>query len=156
MKKLVFLGAMVMIVGGVALASSVTVPFFNDEGDLGWPPANGKSASFISLTNNTDGDLTLWVTYTNDAGVDMTPTNNSFLLKKKSAIGFRPVADDPNEGPTTGQLVPNADIAKAGNAKWGSAIISWDGTDTTAVQGRLMQINSPTTDTGMYTLPAGK
>ncbi|MDX9972509.1 MAG: hypothetical protein RBU21_05890 [FCB group bacterium] len=156
MKKLVFLGAMVLIVGGVALASSITVPFFNDMGATSFPPpTSGDAASFIAIKNNTNQPIVCWVEYSNDSGVDMTPTNNTFLLPAMSGLGFRPAAvNDVQEG--AGAAVPDMDLTKGGGAKWGGAVISWEGTDPTAVQGRLMQVRSNATDSAMYTLPAGR
>jgi hypothetical protein len=154
MKKMFLLGAMSVALVGVAFASSIAVPFFQDNAPATpFPPTTG-TAAFVGLHNNTDGPITCYVTYmvadaTTGAGIDVTPEANSFTLPAYGSISFRPFATATNEG--AGSIVPNMTGTKAN----GAATITWDG-DPTDVQGRLTEIKAASSsDTSSYTLPAG-
>ncbi len=97
---------LVVLVAGIASASTIVVPFFNDGGSLAGTTPTGMR-TFIRVKNLHTDTITCAITYTDFNGVDATPSPNTFLIGPKAAIGFRPVADDPvAEGP--GQYVPNA------------------------------------------------
>jgi hypothetical protein len=164
MKKLVFLGALVLIAGGAALASSINVPWFNDSGDNNYPPTSGTS-SFIAVHNTTNTDIVISVQYlTQNAAGDVldrtTPGNYTALLKANSTMAWRPCASTQAEGPYKDSLPM---VVGSDNLKWGSASIFWDKrvdntpAEPTDVQGRLFSV-SPANwgDSAMYTLPAGK
>ena len=149
MKKLVFLGAVTVMAAGVALASSLNVPFFLDNGTNEFPPATG-TAGFIGLHNNTDDLIICEVNYINPDGTTSTPADNTFVLPANASISWRPCTDAPAEGPE-GSAVPN----KAGLPKAGSAVISWEG-GPNDIQGRYAEYTSAAAqNSSSYTLPPG-
>ena len=121
MKKYAII-AMVMI-GGVALASSLNVPWFVDNAavNVGLLPPSGTLA-LVALHNNTNDTVTCWIDYyaadgtpldyDNQAGgleteIDPTvaeggtreyiwsATYNTFVITANATVQFRPVAHDP-------------------------------------------------------------
>ncbi len=144
MKKLIAISLVGAVVAGVALASSLSVPFFNDTGDLG--PGNDLT-SFIGLKNTTDQPIDVAVRYFNAPGQEFTPTDNTFILNPQQGLAFRPFRVDPDyEG-------PGADFPKMTDGGAGSATVSWEG-DPHWVQGRMVQFNANGGWFG-YLLPPG-
>jgi len=145
----------ILALAGVAFGASLNVPFFLDNGDQGaLPPASGSSG-FIGVVNTTTEDIPAQVFYTSGQGVDGTPGGgaNTFLIPGSSTVSWRPVADDPVEGPA-GQAVPNVEQPGTGTIIAGSARIVWTG-DATDVQGRYQQFDS-NGGVSAYLLPAGQ
>lgn len=157
MKKLVILGAVAVVAVGAAFAASINVPFFLDNGGTGFPPASGVAA-FIGLHNNTGSPIVCEVTYISDLGVDLTPDANTFTLGANASVSWRPAANDPGvEG--GGAAVPNLKVVNDGGGNpivAGSATISWAGTGTNDIQGRIANYSaSGFANSDSYLLPAG-
>lgn len=133
MKKLALITSVVMLGAMTALAGTISVPAFNDGGDntnAQLFPSNGLQATFIALKNNEATTNTYTVLYFFNTGVDRTPAANTFTIAGNAARGWRPVADDPNEG--VGQAIPNA----TGTAGAGSATILYS--ELTPPSGRVL------------------
>lgn len=97
---------LVVLVAGVAEANTIVVPFFNDGGSLANVAGSGMR-TYIRVKNIDPATITCAITYTDFAGLDATPGDNTFLLGPKGTIAFRPVANDPTaEGENN--PVPNA------------------------------------------------
>jgi hypothetical protein len=128
----------------------LSVPFYLDNASNlsgGSVPADG-TASFIGVKNDNSEPVTLTITYTDTAGNDQTPTDNTYVLAANSMVSWRPFADDPAEGNTSGQLVPNS---KLGSPAWGSVLIEANG----PISGRLIHIDGIQDSTGMMLMPKG-
>lgn len=161
MKRYAFIASVMVLGAGMALASSLNVPFFLDTApsDGNFPPSpdgNGNTtfATFVALHNNTSDDILVEVDYF-DAGQDgsvdhQTPTNNTFSLPANATWGFRPVGDDAaTEVGNAGFNIPNM----PGGETAGSATLSWAG-GPAAIQGRAFQIDSAGNTFG-FLLPPG-
>ncbi len=148
MKKLGLVLTVMVVLAGVAYASSVAIPWFVDNAaaDAGWPPV-ARNTTLIFLKNNTEDVLTAEITYYSEEGVDLGPEfpENTFSISPKSTVMFRPVETDPIgtlpggtinglEG-AEGVKIPNrprdVDIKKNG-----SAVVSWTG-GPTDIQGMV-------------------
>ncbi len=134
MKKVALIA--LLAVGSVALAASVSVPWFADNADngCGANPA-AKVNGVVTLHNNTNSDLVCTIDYYSQdgkkleisaaelaglsdersyvrSGVAYTSGYNTFTITKNATVLFRPVKDDPdseaggNES-ATGRAVPN-------------------------------------------------
>lgn len=128
----------------------LSVPFYLDNAgnfDNDGVPADG-TASFIAIANTSDSSVTLTISYTDTNGNDRTPMINTHVLAADSIVSWRPFADDPAEGPGTGQLVPNTD----GGPAWGSVLIKADG----PIAGRLIVLDGIQGSTAMMLLPEGR
>lgn len=155
MRRFAFIASVMVLGAGMALASSLNVPFFLDRAPANsqFPPTTFE-ATFISLHNNLSVDLEVEVDYF-DAGQDgtvdqQTPSPNTFLLPANSTFSFRPVADDPGtEVAAAGATVPNM----PGGETAGSAVITWVG-GPNDIQGRAFQIDSDGNAFG-FLLPPG-
>lgn len=105
MKKFAIFSAVMIIGAGIALANTLSVPFYRD----GATPVRDTSA-FIGIKNTTSNDQTITIVYTslNASGnpQDLTVT---YALGAFLGVQWRPIADVPNEGPL-GQAVPNNTI----------------------------------------------
>jgi hypothetical protein len=136
---------MVMPKGGGAL--TLSVPFYLDNGAnfVGGTPPNNGTASFIAVKNMRNVPVTITLTYTDAEGLDHTPANNTYVIPSNAMVSWRPFADDPVEGPTAGQLVPNTD----GGPPWGSVLIQADG----PITGRLIHLDGIENTTGLMLLP---
>ena len=151
MKKLVLVAAVMVVGAGSAFGSSLAIPWFLDNApsDGSFPPRSG-SASYIAITNNTDQDIVAAVTYFDSAVTKSpaTPANNTFILRARQTLSFRPRGDDPitEVGAT---VVPNM----TGTLNAGSATISWVG-GPSDIQGRLVQSQSDG-GTFAFLLPPG-
>jgi len=145
MKKAIAVTLMLSI-AGVALASSVALPWFVDANKTGTKiPATEKATlGVVYLKNTTDSTVTCSIEYFTAAGTGIGPPSprNTFTIDPKATIAFRPVAYDPSsltggqENPASGLLVPDrppfgnsSDIVSPGNDDKinGSGVISWLG-----------------------------
>lgn len=152
MKKLFVMGLVLVLGAGVAMAVSLNVPFFLDDGDnlSGNTPTVG-SAGFIGIKNTTGAPIIVRVDYT--SVVDGVPvvednTDATFELGANAAISFRPVATDGVEG--AGSIVRNMASGKGA----GSATIIWTTGNTTDIQGRYVELRADG-NIYAYLLPPG-
>ncbi|MCK5863422.1 MAG: hypothetical protein KAH38_13110 [Candidatus Hydrogenedentes bacterium] len=147
MKKVIIVSVMVLVVG-MAYASSIAIPWFVDNAapGAGSPPSAGVM-TLIYLKSNVVDDLTCEITYYSATGIDLGPVSpdNQFLIPALSSVAFRPVQDDPSSVPggqesAVAVLIPNrpTDVDPKKN---GSASISWVG-EATDVQGIAVQMGN--------------
>jgi hypothetical protein len=161
---------LIMLLGSIAFASSVSIPWYVDNApaNTGLPPTSDGALSIIFLKSTVNHILTCEIAYYNADGVPLGPQspNNTFTINPLSAVGFRPVCDDPILGLTSpagvtgtnggqegvsGVVIPNrprsanATTAIPGSTvidvkKNGSITISWFGADASAtdLQGSQM------------------
>ncbi len=166
---------LIMLVGSIAFASSLSIPWYVDTAPVGTnlPPEESGGLALIYLKSTVDRVLTCEIAYYNSAGQKVgpfAPAVNTFTIQPMSALGFRPVADDPAAGLTSpwghtgtnkGQegiqamKVPNRPfspdtstaIPNSGGIidvrKNGSITISWTGPEAapTDIQGSMMSWN---------------
>lgn len=131
-----------LLMGGLAFAASLNVPFFLDTNTVDtYPPPAGTALTavngFIGLHNNTGSPIVITVTYRRANGVDITPAANTFSLSADTSVSWTPVTNLPStEG--VGAGVPNA----SGTSIYaGSATISWSG-NVDDIQGRYVQVEN--------------
>ncbi len=149
MKKLLTVALVGLAVSGIALAASLSVPFFND---MSANDGSGPGAkAFVGVKNTTDAPVEFTLTYYDPDGVNVTPTDhNTFILSAQRGIGFRPYANDPDdEG--VGAEVPN--MSPEGTTKYGrgSVLITWFGTGTELI-GRVTEVWG-NVDRNSYVMP---
>jgi hypothetical protein len=150
MKKLLFVSVIALSFVGLAVASSLSVPFFLDNGSTGQIVPETGTASFIGLKNNTAAGITVTVTYRSNEGQDLTPAENTFVLGSYVGTGYRPAVDDAaSEG--AGSEIP--DMVTTGGIQWGSALYQWAGSPYD-IQGRLV-IYSSQSGAAAFLLPQG-
>ena len=127
----------------------LSVPFYLDNASnfVGGNVPNDGSASFVGVKNMSGVAVTLTLTYTDTGGNDHTPVVNTYVLAANSMVSWRPAADDPIEGNSSGRLVPNTD----GGPSFGSVRIDADG----PITGRLITLDGIQNSTSMMLLPAG-
>ncbi len=105
MKKFAIFSAVMIIGAGIALAQTLTVPFYRD----GATGARNTSA-FIGIKNTTASDQVITIVYTSldasGAPADMTVT---YALGAFLAVQWQPVQDLQTEG-VLGRAVPNNTI----------------------------------------------
>ncbi len=152
MKKFLVTGLVLVLGAGVAMAVSLNVPFFLDNGGnlVGSTPDTG-SAGFIGIKNTTGAAIVVRVDYASvvaGAIVIEDNTANTFELAANASISFRPVATDGAEG--AGSIVTNM---QSGNVA-GSASIIWTTGTNTDIQGRYVSVDQ-NGDTYAYLLPPG-
>lgn len=139
MKKLALFASVMMLGVLAASAGTIGVPQYNDvttatDANL-FPTADGQAA-FIALKNNDAVDHTYTILYYSLTGSDRTPASNTFTIAANAARGWRPIANDANEG--AGQTIPNAGTGGTGSTTAGAAAILY--TDTVAPSGRVLQL----------------
>ncbi len=149
MKKVSVLVAMVVL-GGIAFASSISIPWFvdNSPAEAGWPPRDATQGvtTLVFLKNNTDDVVTCEVAYYTQGGNFVGPIypNNTFTIAAKSSVAFRPAVNDPDgsvvagkkgqEG-SQGNAVPDRPLTTLPGAqendgkKNGSISVTWQGGD---------------------------
>ena len=97
MKKISVVAVALMVMAGIAYASSIGVPWFVDNAPVasGYPPTSG-TLGLVYLKNNTNEDITGEITYVNRDGAILGPfyPDNTFVLPKLATVAFRPVAYD--------------------------------------------------------------
>ena len=127
------------IASNAAFAHTLHVPFFTDDGGaLDETGPLGGSAAFISIKNNTNGPITMYVVYQQpDLNGDVVVQEaEPFTLGSREGISWRPVKEFSEEG--AGINVPDIIL---GFSDSGAAEIIWlqaDG-DSTALQGRYTE-----------------
>jgi len=155
MKKMMVVA--ILILGGVAFASSLSVPWFVDNAPANtfYPPRAGGIQGIVYLHNNQTSDLTCSIEYFTSSGFTMGPAapENTFVIKASATLAFRPVANDPvgtatpggQENVSAGWLVPNkptvgTDVIPDGTGTKtnGSCVVRWMGVSTD-VQGIMVQ-----------------
>ena len=151
MKKLIALA--VLVVAGVAFASSLSVPWFVDQPDtnVGCPPTDAATTvGLVYLHNNQTGTITCQIAYFTQDGYPLGPDApaNTFTIPTASTMAFRPVADDMYDAThpfgqesSVSKLVPNRPKISTipGGAKSnGSLVVTWVGLSTD-VQGIYVQ-----------------
>lgn len=147
MKKLFTVALVGLAASGIALAASLSVPFFNDMADN---DGNGPGAkAFIGLKNTTDGPIEFTLTYYDPEGLNVTPAANTFVLTAQRGLSFRPYADDPfDEG--VGADVPNM-LQEGDRQGRGSVLVTWFGTGSEII-GRVTEVWE-NVDRNSYLLP---
>lgn len=152
MRKLSFLAMMVLLGTGVAVASSLSVPWFVDGGPLanGVPGKASGVTGLVSLVSTVDTTVVCTIKYYQGDGTFIGPDeNNTFSIAPHSALAFRPFRRDP--GPAAGgvgggqegvQGVAVPDRPAGTDSKDnGSLTIFWEG-GATDVQGQYAQYNT--------------
>jgi hypothetical protein len=104
MKKFAIAAITVAASATMAVASSLSVPWFVDgAGVAGLTPGNGTigvgngTMGIVTLKSNVPQVLTLSIEYFNPAGDSLGPQApyNTFTIQPRSALAFRPVTVDP-------------------------------------------------------------
>ena len=144
-----------LAIGSIAMAASVSVPWFLDSGPTGAgiPPSSG-AVSIVALHNNLDTPVTLSIMYYSDDGTELTGLDdpliggdrdyvwasdyNTFVITANATVQFRPVAQDPvplidplnplGLESASGIVVPDRPRYGAGTStakKNGSLAVSW-------------------------------
>lgn len=143
---------MMALIGGMAFASSLGIPWFVDNAPesqgFAWPPTQG-TRTYIYLHNNTTNDIVCSIAYYSAEGQFVGPQDSpdtpyddtTFEIPALSTVSFAPVA---NLGPTGGEstvaaAIPNRPVPD--NKKNGSAVITWAG-GPNDIQGMLATANS--------------
>lgn len=152
MKKFSILAAMMVVMAGVALASTLNVPFFLDTST----DNSTKVAGFIGVKNATNAPQTVTVIYT-AVNASNVPTDQTvtFFLGAANAVSFTPRTNNPAED-TASAAVPNMTIVGPGTVTnvnvAGSAKII--GSSAGSIVGRYREINfTRQSDYGHVLLP---
>lgn len=175
MKKLSVVAVALMLGTGIAVASSLAIPWFVDTAPRfnGIPGAQDGVTGLIYLKSNVDEELTCYITYYNQEGVNLGPEapDNSFTIAPLSALAFRPSVKDPSPECTTAWatglgLDPAVYVGQAGGQegqqgvlvpirpqgvdpkKNGSCVIEWFGAGDQAVQGTYVFFQTRTLGDG--------
>ncbi|MCX8063885.1 MAG: hypothetical protein N3G21_01775 [Candidatus Hydrogenedentes bacterium] len=112
MRKISFAVMVVAVGTGIALASSLAIPWFADTA----PPAAGLphkapnlqgATNLVYLKSNVDTTLVCSIEYYNGAGQWLGPPApyNTFTIAPKSALAFRPCVVDPGPAAGSGSFV---------------------------------------------------
>ena len=164
MKKVLVIA--LMLGAGLAYASSIGVPWFVDNADVGSNiPQTAKSVGLVFLHNNATNVLDITIAYYTQIGNYAGPTtDNSFLLNPGASIAFRPVQTDSAVEGEAYLLVPNRPRTTippgtplCDTKKNGAIVLTWMG-DPTDLSGsyRLSQCashpNSATDTTLLFKL----
>ena len=164
-----------LTVGGLAFASSLSVPWFVDTGPAAnkFPPITDGVTGIVYLHNNKTSVITCSIRYFTAAGVDIGPEapDNTFVVGPQASIAFRPVASDPStvpggqENTASGWLVPDRPMGTAGgndNKKNGSLAVTWlgEGTDVQGIYVMNQYVKQPDSGIGKlvsyaFLLPPG-
>jgi hypothetical protein len=125
MKKIAIFAAIMVVGAGVALGSTLSVPFYLDsQSNNKATTAQGGNAGRIGLKEGSGVDQTLTIIYTalnaSDVPTDQTET---FPIGANQQLRFNPVQS--NTAETAGDVVPNVTITGSGGGTQtaGSAII---------------------------------
>jgi len=154
---------MMALIGGMAFASSLGIPWFVDNAPdsqgFNWPPTQG-TRTYIYLHNNKTSSIVCSIAYYSAEGVFLGPQDNpntpyddtTFEIPPLSTVGFAPVA---NLGATGGETsiaaaIPNRPLTDG--KKNGAAVITWAG-GPNDVQGMLATASS--TMSFAHLLPPG-
>ena len=166
-----------LTVGGLAFASSLSVPWFVDTAPAAakFPPQVSGVSGIVYLHNNTVTPKPCSIEYFTQAGTSVGPESpdNTFVVAPQASIAFRPVAYDPSTVPggqesiDAGLLVPDRPlITVAGEPdepkKNGALVVTWLG-EATDIQGVYVMnqyVTQPDTTVGKlvsyaFLLPPG-
>ncbi len=142
MRMSLALTGVLVTLSSVALAHSLSVPFFRDDAPPlgGMTPSTG-SAGIISVYNTRDEVVTMHVVYSqrDSDGDSVVQQSSPFELQPHQGVSWRPIQDDPAEN--LGRGVPNVIL---GLGAEGSAELIWlsaDGGPGTLV-GRYAELSS--------------
>ncbi len=143
MKKIAIFAAVMVVGAGVALASTLNVPFFldNQSNNAGSTGVVGR----IGVKEGSGSDQTITVIYTalSSSG---TPTDQTvtFVLGANQQVRWNPVQSNSAEASGAGSAVPNMSIAgrTAGSAK----VIG------TSISGNYSEIDLSRSSTSMHVL----
>lgn len=123
MRMSLALTGILVTLSSVALAHSLSVPFFRDDAPplANTTPTSG-SAGIISVLNTTDNVVTMHVVYSqrNNNGDIISQQSSPFDLQPHQGISWRPIQDDPIEN--VGRGVQNVILDLGGE---GSADLIW-------------------------------
>ena len=151
MKKLGFM-TVALMVAGFAFASSLSVPWFVDAPmtGAGFPPTKQGTEAVVYLHNNLGTALTCSIDYYTNTGFKLPFADgvaNTFTIRPRATIAFRPNAKDPSsvnggqEADDAGMLVPDRPSVSSisgGTKANGSIVVSWVGSSSD-VQGIILQ-----------------
>jgi hypothetical protein len=145
MKKIAFLAAIMVVGAGVAFASSLTVPFFNDTSTDNASGIAGR----IGIKETSGSDRTISVVYSALSGSNVVDQPETFFLGAYQQIRWNPVqSNSKTEGPASAAAkVPNMTIG----GTVGSAVISSAGTISGAY-GETVYAASPSRSDSAYVL----
>ena len=109
MKKLGLLAAAVCIGTTVAVASTVSIPWFVDNAPAGnkIPGLAEGVTGIVTLKSNLDTDLVCEIFYFTQSGVSIGPggnttladSTNTFILPARASLAFRPAVPTPDPPP---------------------------------------------------------
>lgn len=108
MKKLGILAIALSVSATVAYASSLAIPWFEDNAAPGNDPGNINGiVGIVYLKSNVENQLTLTIEYFNEGGQSLGPQApfNTFTIEAKSSLYFRPARIDPNPDVTAADNV---------------------------------------------------
>lgn len=177
MKKFAMIA--MLLVGSVALAASLNVPWYadNSPAGAGIPPSSG-ALTLVGLHNNLSTSIECDIMYyaadgtpldqANDADSRLycwAPDYHTFVIAPNATIQFRPVEHDPSTSPggqesASGMLVPNRPRFDNGDPEgWtlkknGSIVVTWSG-EGWMVQGRVAEYRPTGQGMAAFLLPAG-
>jgi len=143
---------MMALIGGMAFASSLSIPWFVDNAPdsqgANWPPTQG-TRTYIYLHNNTTNDIVCSIAYYNAEGVFVGPNDDpntpyddtTFVIPALSTVAFAPVAALGATGgeSSVGDAIPNRPLPDG--KMNGAATITWAG-GPNDIQGMLATANS--------------
>jgi hypothetical protein len=174
MKKLTVV-AIMALVGSVAFASTLSVPWFVDNAspNTGVPSTADGTCGIVTLHNNLSTNITCAIAYYTQNGASIGPSpaaGNTFVVPALSSVAFRPYMDDPSAAETP--LGQESEVARAipnrprgtengnDNKKNGSLVISWVGNaqavqGTCALYGKVTQEGQKFVNTFGHLLPPG-
>jgi hypothetical protein len=143
MKKMLAVAIMGLVASTIAVGGTLSVPFFLDNADT-FPPADGTQFTFVGVKNTTDAALTVTIQYWDDAGNELTPDPNTFVVGAQQGLGFLPAGDQPA---IEAEEVPNITSGDAG-----SLLMTFMG-NRGDLQGRVLTIEP--NGQSAYLMPTG-
>jgi hypothetical protein len=108
MKKLGIVAIALSVTATVAYASSLAVPWFEDNAAPGNDPGNINGiVGIVYLKSNAPAQTVCTIEYFNEAGDSLGPQApfNTFTIESQSSLYFRPARIDPNPDVTAGDNV---------------------------------------------------
>jgi hypothetical protein len=151
MKKFGFI-ALAMLIAGYAFASSLAVPWFQDENktNMGVPPSYEGVMGVVFLHNNENSAVECTITYYTQDGVALPMAGSStFEVAAFSTVAFRPGCRDEwstsnnfGQEAASGAAVPDRpriSTIPGGNKSNGSIVVGWNTGNTGSIQGIYVQ-----------------
>ena len=143
---------MMALIGGMAFASSLGIPWFVDNAaesqGAAWPPTQG-TRTYIYLHNNTTDDIVCSIAFYSAEGQFVGPQDDlntpyddtTFVIPALSTLAYAPVADLGSTGgeSAAAAAIPNRPLPDG--KKNGSAVITWAG-GPNDIQGMLATANT--------------